>query len=154
MIVITAKAPGLRDLRGRFATWDKELARIRNREVRAFLPRFLVKLKAFSPEGETKVFKESWVGKVRSRGVGGTGVYIWNKDPKAPFVIRPTKPHKITARRARFLKLPTGFRKSVMHPGTKGSDVMVRAYQQGGADFTRVMNRAGIKSLHWLEIHR
>jgi hypothetical protein len=62
------------------------------------------------------------------RSTGGISVAarFTANTPYAKYVIEPTKPHRITAKAARYLHWTDDrgehFAKSVMHPGTKGND--------------------------------
>lgn len=147
MITIDVRIPGLRDLQGRFARFDQNLAQFRRDELRVFAPKVVSLLRKFAPV-ETGEFRDSLSGKVIQRGRRGTEVQFFSSDPKAPFVINPTRPHTIEASRGRALRFVSGsFRKSVMHPGTRGSDFAFRAFNAGGPEFIRTMNKAGIRAM-------
>ena len=76
------------------------------------------------------------------KGSGRDAVaFVGATDHVAKFVVRGTSPHRIEARRAKVLAIPSAsadgspwsFRKRVMHPGTRPNDFIKRA----GARVTR-----------------
>jgi hypothetical protein len=82
--------------------------------------------------------KDSWENTpVQERG-GVRGlrfvVATLTRDPIAPHVEYPTRPHLIRAKRAGALTIPTiggmVLRDSVQHPGTQGSYMMAKALQE------------------------
>jgi len=150
-VVVAVEIIGLRDLSGRFARYSVELSRYGKDEIKAFLPRFVTLLRKHAPVGKTKVFRDSFYGKV----LGGdkTEVRFYSRDPRAPHIMFKTKPHEIRAwgKALRFLHdTKVIFRNKVSHPGTSGSNFAELAFIEGADDFIRVMNKAGARSVIYL----
>lgn len=152
-ILVNVQIVGLRDLRGRFARYNEELARYRTEEAEAYVPKFVAKLSQHAPVGETAKFKDSFHGKV-TRTERGSQVKFFSRDPRAKYIIEPTPPHTITAVRSKFMRFMVGdekvFAKVVHHPGTKGSDFAVKAFVEMREEFIRQMNRAGVRAVVFL----
>ena len=145
MIILLAEMPGLRDLQGRFAVWDETLARYRRDEARRYMPKVLATLRRYAPV-RTGVFRDSLTGRIVGR-TRFTEMRFSSSDPKARFVMEPTRPHIIEARKTALRFADGIFRKRVMHPGTKGSRFVRRAYSTMAPEFIRVMNRVGEQAM-------
>lgn len=153
MTIIQVRIPGLRDFLGRFTKWDEDLAKEKRKELRSYLPKAVRSLRTNAPK-RTGDFARSISGVVVPRGRNLTEVRFSTSDPKADFVIERTRPHliprEIVAKHA--LKLPktvgrSQFRLQVMHPGTKGSDFVFRAFSSLSPEFQVAMNRVGIRAI-------
>ena len=149
MLRLILTTQGFREQLGRFATWDATMTRNRRQEARLVRSKAVAMLKRFAPK-ETGEFRDSISGRVLDQG-HILQIKFSSSDPKAPFVINPTRPHVIEASRAKVLRFTSGgnifLRKRVLHPGTKGSDFQQRVMQIGGAEFVRSMNRVGVQTM-------
>lgn len=149
MMRLTIKTQGFREQLGRFATWDPVITRNRRREAQLVKARTVAMLRKFAPK-RTGEFSRSISGRVLDQG-RVLQIRFSSSDPKAPFVIYPTRPHVIEASRGLALRFTAGgaslLRKKVLHPGTKGSDFERRVAQIGGAEFVRSMNKVGVQTM-------
>lgn len=125
---------GWRDRRGRFLAVSesaraatRDAARAAGKDLREALRRESPRGKSPRPEGER--FANQWQSRYRETENGAEQSFE-NKAPHAPFVLFPTKPHAIVAKRAKVLRFEVNgsliFRRRVAHPGTKGNDVIGR----------------------------
>ena len=142
MLPIQVTIVGLRDTMGRFARAESVLLSERLKASKIFRSNYVALLKEYAPK-KSGEFSKSLYGKVSIIG-RNVDVNFYSKDPKAPYVIGPTKPHTITAVKAKTLRFWKGetkvFARSVFHPGTQESDFIGRAYFAGGDQFIRRMN--------------
>lgn len=152
MTIIDVQIPGLRDLLGRFARWDTNLAKQRRQQLMTFVPKGVIALQKFAPR-RTEVFANSIRGMVSGRK-NLSEVRFFSNDPKAEYVINPTRPHLIPREivRRHAIKLPavmgrSQLRLQVMHPGTRGSDFAFRAFVSLMPEFQVAMNRAGVRAM-------
>ena len=149
MITLQVTVPGLRDLLGRFAKWDSELAQLRREGARQSAVRMTEILRRHAPK-RTGRFSSSLYSRVISHSEKLTQVAFYSSDQKAQWVIYPTKPHIIRARgKALRISSSSGifFRKQVSHPGTRGSDFTSRAFREAGPEFVKDMNRVGVRAI-------
>lgn len=128
-------------------------ARDRQRAAtRALLKRMKERAEELSPVGkprpgrpERQRFKASWRITFEPTERGGAGTLV-NVAPYAPYVIYPTRPHVIRARRARVLAFEGRdgrmvFRREVFHPGTKGNDVPGKVLHEFKGEAERELRR-------------
>lgn len=84
-------------------------------------------------EGRGPRFRDAWAVETTDTHGGAEGELI-NRARHAPYVIYPTRPHIIRARRARALRFSAGgavlYRRQVFHPGTKGNPVAMRTLRR------------------------
>jgi len=149
MLTISVEVPGLRDLLGRFAKWESELARFRRQEAAQSAVKMTTVLQRYAPK-RTGRFSRSLYSRVLEPGPKITQIRFYSNDPKAQFVIYPTRAHLIRARgkALRFnVSGRTLFRAQVMHPGTKGSDFVSRAVHSVRPEFIKAMNRVGVRAV-------
>src|SRR3972149_558702 len=149
MLTISVEVPGLRDLLGRFAKWEPELARFRRQEAAQSAVRMTTILQRYAPK-RTGKFSRSLYSRVLDPGPKMTHIRFYSNDPKAQFVMYPTRPHPIRARGKSLRFNVSGnmlYRKEVMHPGTKGSDFVGRAVHSVQPEFVRAMNRVGVRAV-------
>lgn len=153
MTIISVEIPRLRNFIGRFAAWDADLAKRKRRELQTYVPKAVLALQKFAPK-RTGTFARSIQGAVFPRGKNLTEVRFFSNDPKAEFVINPTRPHLIPREivRRRALRLPRSvgrsqFRLQILHPGTRGSDFAFRAFSVLMPEFQVAMNRAGVRAM-------
>lgn len=154
MLPIQVKIIGLRDYKGRFSNVSKVIVSKRRQAIKEFIPSYISVLKQYAPVKSGK-FRESFYGKSFGENGREVTVRFYSRDPKTPFVIQPTSAHTITAVRAKALRFWVGdskvFAKSVLHPGTKGSNFVERAFgDQGGRDFVRAMNKVSVQTVAYL----
>lgn len=97
--------------------------------------------------------KDSWeIGHLAHIG-DVSWIEVYTEDPIAPYVEYDTKPHRIRAKRAEFLRFrssKTGeviYAREVLHPGTTGVHMMARACAEVSAEADRLM--AGIVRGVW-----
>ncbi len=132
-------------------------ARDRQRAAtRALLRRMKERAEELSPVGkprpgrsERQRFKASWRITFQPTERGGAGV-LANVAPHAPYVIYPTRPHVIRARRARALVFEGRdgrmvFRREVFHPGTKGNDVPGKVLKEFKDEAERELRRVAVQ---------
>lgn len=147
--VIEITIPGLRDLLGRFAKWDDDLATLRREGARQYLPTAIRALRKNAPK-RTGRFRDSILGAVIPAG-NTTEIQFFSSDPKASFILEGTRPHEITAVRGKVLKFTLGggvlFRKGVMHPGTQPSDFVYHSFQELQPEFITEMNKVGVRAM-------
>jgi hypothetical protein len=94
-------------------------------------------------------FKASWRITFEPTERGGAGALV-NVAPHAPYVIYPTRPHVIRARRARVLAFEGRdgrmvFRREVFHPGTKGNDVPGKVLKEFKGEAERELRRVAVQ---------
>jgi hypothetical protein len=131
---------GWRNKRGQFAAVPDTARTAMQEELRSQSPALVALAHKLSPTGkrepwdkQTVRFADSWRATTTQDAQGAT-LILENTDPKAPFVIFPTRPHPIAAQHARKGGGPgllrfrgkdgsVVFRHAVKHPGTAGNDV-------------------------------
>lgn len=146
---VAVELVGWRDRRGRFARLD-DPARDAQRKGLQSLLRFAVKVaQQESPVGQGERrgprFRDSWRFATQATGDGAAGE-LTNVAPHAGYVIFPTRPHLIRARRARTLRFEGAsgpvFRRQVFHPGTDGNDVPGRTMRRLGPEMDATLRRS------------
>jgi hypothetical protein len=98
---------------------------------------------------ERQRFKASWRITFEPTERGGAGALV-NVAPHAPYVIYPTRPHVIRARRARVLAFEGRdgrmvFRREVFHPCTKGNDVPGKVLKEFKGEAERELRRVAVQ---------
>jgi hypothetical protein len=120
---VTLRAPGLAKLKARFRQSPAIVARQMQLGLERSLERQAAETRARTPV-KTGTLQRSITWKVEGRGARIYGT-VYSPLAYALFVERGTKPHRIRARSARFLRFEVGgrvvFAREVQHPGTKAA---------------------------------
>lgn len=133
---ITANLVGWRNRRGRFASFEKELASAMGTVAHDVMEAAKKDAIAESPTGSTEGkpdgyvhFKDQWKTQVHLSRSGGQGS-LYNVSDHARLVMLPTPEHDISIKSKLALRFEINgtvmFRRSVHHPGTKGNDIIGR----------------------------
>jgi hypothetical protein len=151
---VTVDLVGWRDRRGRFARAEDEVRDEQRQFAEDVGGRLVKDLSKASPRGKmhkagTPRFAESWRKRVVLTAAGAQLV-VDNTDPKAVLVLGPTRKHAIVARRAKVLRFETAggsvvYRRRVMHPGTKGSDVVGRVMASAGGPIRDELQKSAVR---------
>jgi len=165
---ISWKFVGFRDTQGRFAAGSKATKRAAQDIARACGRLIVREMQRLAPvgthyridshgnvfESRPETLKKSIKFRTFSRA-NGTVLRVYAAE-HVKYVIYPTRPHRITAKRGKFLRFywPDAppeivasfggnvvYFKSVWHPGTKGNPFHERAVENLQPDIQREMNR-------------
>jgi hypothetical protein len=153
MLILKLDIEGLRDSLGRFTRFESVLLGNNRRALTLFRSQMLATLRSKAPVGKTGKFRDSFYAKTRETA-SSLEIGFASRDPRAAYIIYPTKPHTITAVRKKKLRFWVGeskvFAKSVKHPGTEGSDFVEEAFDEGSGDFIRRIEEAGSRTMVYL----
>jgi hypothetical protein len=158
-VKMTVELVHWRDRRGRFAKADDYMRERMRLNTRAELETMKKLARDTSPVGkapkpDSERFKNQWRVAFKENKDGGLGE-LENVSPIAQFVMLPTRPHIIKARKAKYLRFvgrggDVVFRKQVSHPGTKGNDLLTKVYQASEASLQRSLQKAAEQASAYL----